>query len=115
MNGFGTVFCVDKNYPDHAREMASWDPCIPGDVVARHEEEPVIFMKPTASISTDGRTSIPVFDGRPVSSSMHYEFELVLLIGRNADFVSIGNASSFISGYGVGLDMTLRDVQLEAK
>jgi fumarylpyruvate hydrolase len=115
MNGFGTVFCVGKNYPDHAREMASWESRTPGDEVIVHEKEPVIFMKPGSSLSHDGLTSIPVFNGRPVSSNMHHEVELVLLIGRSADFVSIENAASFIAGYGVGLDMTLRDVQLEAK
>jgi fumarylpyruvate hydrolase len=115
MNGFGTVFCVGKNYPEHAREMASRESRAPDGERIGHAGEPVIFMKPGASVSPDGRTSIPVLDGRPVSACMHYEVELVLLIGRNADFVGIENATSFISGYGVGLDMTLRDVQLEAK
>jgi 2-keto-4-pentenoate hydratase/2-oxohepta-3-ene-1,7-dioic acid hydratase in catechol pathway len=110
-----SIFCVGKNYPDHAREMATWEPGLPGDETAKQAEEPIIFMKPGSALSPDGRTSIPVFEGRPASTDMHYEVELVLLIGRNAESVSVEDAASFISGYGVGLDMTLRDVQLEAK
>jgi 2-keto-4-pentenoate hydratase/2-oxohepta-3-ene-1,7-dioic acid hydratase in catechol pathway len=109
------MFCVGKNYPDHAREMASWEPEKKGVTQEAHEQEPIIFLKPGTALSKDGRTSIPLFEGRPVSSSLHYEAELVLLIGADAEEVSIEDAPGFISGYGAGLDMTLRDVQLEAK
>ncbi|NTV01403.1 MAG: fumarylacetoacetate hydrolase family protein [Chlorobiaceae bacterium] len=115
MEIYGTIFCVGKNYPDHAREMATWEQ----QAVADHNEpligEPTIFMKPSSALSRDGTTTIPVFDGHPVSSSMHYEVELVLLVGKDADSVSIDDAAACIAGYGVGLDMTLRDVQLEQK
>jgi len=110
-----SIFCVGKNYPDHAREMAAWEPENKGVTQERHEQEPIIFMKPGTALSKERRTSIPVFEGRPVSSSLHYEAELVLLVGADAEEVSIGDAPGFISGYGAGLDMTLRDVQLEAK
>ena len=107
-----SIYCVGKNYPDHAREMASWEPEKP---VPLPEAEPIIFMKPGTALSMDGRTSIPHFEGRPVSASLHYEGELVLLIGADADNVELADAPAFIAGYGAGLDMTLRDVQLEAK
>jgi len=92
--------------------MASWEPDKPAP---RPEEEPIIFMKPATALSIDGCTSIPRFEGRPVSTNLHYEGELVLLVGADADNVALADAPAFIGGYGAGLDMTLRDVQLEAK
>ncbi|HHE32225.1 MAG TPA: FAA hydrolase family protein [Chlorobaculum parvum] len=109
-----SIFCVGKNYPDHAREMATWEAWETA-TEETHESEPIIFMKPGSALSADGTTSIPRFDGKPISSNLHYESELVLLIGRDACEVPIDKAASCIAGYGAGLDMTLRDVQLEAK
>ncbi len=116
MEHFGSIYCVGKNYPDHALEMAAMEPIPAVDPRSRTSPgEPIIFMKPPAALSLARTTTIPIFDGSPVSSDMHHEVELVLLIGRNADSVSLDEASSCISGYAVGLDMTLRDVQLAAK
>jgi 2-keto-4-pentenoate hydratase/2-oxohepta-3-ene-1,7-dioic acid hydratase in catechol pathway len=115
MAHYGSIFCVGKNYPDHAREMEKWEELAADRRIRASSEEPIIFLKPSSAISRNGTTSIPLFDGLPVSGEMHYEVELVLLIGRNADSVGIDEATSFISGFGIGLDMTLRDVQLEAK
>jgi len=110
--GRRSIYCVGKNYPDHAREMATWETGKPEPL---HEEEPIIFLKPGTALSLDGHTSIPQFEGRPVSESLHYEGELVLLIGTDAEEVSLADAPALIAGYAAGLDMTLRDVQLEAK
>ncbi|MBN1929733.1 MAG: fumarylacetoacetate hydrolase family protein [Chlorobiaceae bacterium] len=107
-----SIFCVGKNYHDHAREMAAWEPEKPASMP---DAEPVIFMKPGSALSCDGTTSIPRFEGRPVSASLHYEGELVLLVGRDAVEVTLEDSPACIAGYGAGLDMTLRDVQLEAK
>jgi fumarylpyruvate hydrolase len=107
-----SIYCVGKNYPDHAREMASWELDKPEPL---HEEEPIIFMKPGTALSADDCTSIPRFEGRPVSANLHYEGELVLLVGADADCVELADAPALIAGYAAGLDMTLRDVQLEAK
>ncbi|NTU93170.1 MAG: fumarylacetoacetate hydrolase family protein [Chlorobiaceae bacterium] len=115
MKNQGDIFCIGKNYADHAREMAHWTPELPQHAKQGSGDEPIIFMKPCTALSPDGRTSIPVFEGRALSSCMHHEVELVLLIGCDADSVGIEDAPSCISGYGVGLDMTLRDVQLDAK
>jgi len=109
-----SIFCVGKNYPDHAREMATWEAWKTA-TDEKHENEPIIFMKPGSALSAVGSISIPCFDGKPVSSNLHYEGELVLLIGRDAEEVSLDKAASYIAGYAAGLDMTLRDVQLEAK
>ncbi|WP_232319663.1 fumarylacetoacetate hydrolase family protein [Prosthecochloris sp. HL-130-GSB] len=111
-----SIYCVGKNYEDHAREMLAWER-------APHErhsgytplKEPLIFLKPGAALEHGNWTTIPVFDGRPVSAEMHYEAELVLLIGKKCESVSRNEAASCIAGYGVGLDMTLRDVQQESR
>ncbi|NTU58752.1 MAG: fumarylacetoacetate hydrolase family protein [Chlorobiaceae bacterium] len=110
-----SIFCVGKNYPDHAREMESWESGKNGGKPESHQQEPIIFMKPASALSNDGTTSIPVFEGQPVSSCLHYEAELVLQIGTDAEQTSIEDAPGLISGYAAGLDMTLRDVQLQAK
>jgi 2-keto-4-pentenoate hydratase/2-oxohepta-3-ene-1,7-dioic acid hydratase in catechol pathway len=110
-----SIFCVGKNYRDHALEMEQWEQKGLDPKHALLPEEPVIFMKPASALSPEGTTSIPVFGDSPLSACMHYEVELVLLIDRDVDFAPPEEASGYIRGYGVGLDMTLRDVQLEAK
>jgi 2-keto-4-pentenoate hydratase/2-oxohepta-3-ene-1,7-dioic acid hydratase in catechol pathway len=73
--------------------------------------DPVLFLKPsTAIVHTGENIVLPAF-----SKEMHHEVELVVAIGKTARKVSIGDAPEAISGYGVGLDMTLRDVQAVAK
>lgn len=96
----GKIVCVGRNYIEHAQELGNEVP-----------EKPVIFLKPSSALIFSGNEIVyPEF-----SSEMHHEVELVLLIGRkikNADPVEVEKA---ITGYGVGLDMTLRDIQNELK
>lgn len=110
-----SIFCVGKNYPDHAIEMASWETRDLSALPDIPQEEPIIFMKPGTALSGDGHTSIPSFQGNPAGRNLHYEAELVVLIGRDAVETSLEEAPHCIAGFGAGLDMTLRDVQLEAK
>lgn len=96
----GKIACVGKNYLEHAKEL--------GDAIP---EKPVIFIKPSSSIIFSGEKIIyPEF-----SNSLHYETELVLLIGKTGKKISKSDALNYIEGYAVGLDMTLRDLQAEAK
>lgn len=96
----GTLFCVGRNYAQHAKEMGSEIP-----------SEPFIFLKPpTAIIGTGGSVRIP-----PISNDLHHEVELVLLIDRVMKDVSGKDALDGVAAVGVGLDMTLRDVQGVAK
>jgi 2-keto-4-pentenoate hydratase/2-oxohepta-3-ene-1,7-dioic acid hydratase in catechol pathway len=94
------IVCVGKNYEEHVKELG-------GDI----PEKPVIFLKPASSvIYSNDKVIKPSF-----TKDLHHEAELVLLIGskiKNGDMVQAENA---IIGYGVGLDMTLRDVQNELK
>ena len=95
------IFCVGRNYADHAREMGH-DP---------DREPPFFFMKPASAILADGRDmTYP-----SLSNDLHHEVELVVAIAKGGVNIPSQNALEHIYGYGVGLDMTRRDLQGEAK
>lgn len=96
----GNIFCVGKNYIAHIEEMNSEIP-----------DEPVIFTKPASTL---------IFDGDPIhypnhTADLHYEGELVLVVGETLKNANLEEAENAIIGYGVGLDMTLRDLQKKFK
>lgn len=96
----GKMLCLGKNYEKHAREMG-------GDVPV----DPVVFMKPsTALLSGGGTVLIP-----SISDELHHEVELVAVIDRGGKDIAEDDALSHILGYAIGLDMTLRDLQSNAK
>ncbi len=96
----GKIVCVGRNYAEHAKEMKSDIP-----------ESPVIFLKPpTAIIANGGRVLIPA-----ISKDVHHEVEMTVLIGEGGKDIPRDRALKHVAGYGIGLDMTLRDVQAEAK
>ncbi|MDR3625536.1 MAG: fumarylacetoacetate hydrolase family protein [Ignavibacteriaceae bacterium] len=96
----GKIVCVGRNYAEHAKELGNEVP-----------EKPVVFLKPASSVIYSGGEIIyPSY-----SNDMHHEVELVLLIGKNIKDADEKTAEEAIAGYGVGLDMTLRDVQNELK
>jgi 5-carboxymethyl-2-hydroxymuconate isomerase len=96
----GKIVCIGRNYVDHIKEL--------GNQVA---DKPVIFIKPTSAIIRNGGTIIIP----PHSNDCHHEVELAVLIGKNAKNVSAETALDYIAGYGVALDLTLRDVQTAQK
>lgn len=98
------IFCVGRNYAAHAREMGS-DP---------DREAPFFFMKPaSAAVAAGaGEVSIPY---PPMTANFHHEIELVVAIGKGGANIPVEAALEHVYGYAVGLDMTRRDVQLEAK
>lgn len=85
----GRVFCVGRNYGDHAREMGG-DPT---------REPPFFFTKPASAVVTDGRIAYP-----PMTADLHHEIELVVALGADG-----------VIGHAVGIDFTRRDLQAEAK
>lgn len=94
------IFCIGRNYAEHAKEMNAALP-----------KAPVFFLKPATAIIHDGGTIlIP-----PISKELHHEVEMTVLIGTGGKNISRESAFSHVAGYGIGLDMTLRDVQSEAK
>ena len=96
----GKIVCVGRNYAEHAIELGNEIP-----------EKPVVFIKPASTVIYSGDTiKYPSF-----SNEMHHEVELILLIGENVKDASESEAEKSIIGYGVGLDMTLRDVQSKLK
>lgn len=95
------IYCVGRNYAEHAREMGS-DP---------DREPPFFFMKPTAAvIGEDAEFPYP-----PGSNDVQYEMELVACIGKGGSNISQADALDHIYGYAVGLDMTRRDLQIASR
>jgi 5-carboxymethyl-2-hydroxymuconate isomerase len=96
----GKIICMGRNYPEHAREMNAEIP-----------SAPVVFLKPpTALLSDGGEVVIP-----PISRVLHYEAEMVVAIGKDGKHIVPGTELDHVLGYAVGLDMTLRDIQSDAK
>ena len=95
------IFCVGRNYADHAREMGH-DP---------EREPPFFFLKPGQALLPQGRD----FPYPSSSRDVHYEFELVAAIGKGGADIRVDDALSHIYGYAAGLDMTRRDLQLQAQ
>ncbi|MFQ3607399.1 MAG: fumarylacetoacetate hydrolase family protein [Chloroherpetonaceae bacterium] len=107
----GTIYCIGKNYDAHAKEM---EKLIQLD--ATPSENPIVFSKPAASLIESGGTiNIPTYNGTPISSDLHHETELVLIVRKDAENLSEAESATAIAGFGIGLDMTLRDVQSVAK
>jgi len=95
------VFCVGRNYAAHAREMGN-DP---------DREPPFFFCKPAdAVVPASGVVPYP-----SATKDMHHEVEMVVAIGRGGINITPENALDFVWGYGIGLDLTRRDLQAEAK
>ena len=97
----GRIYCVGRNYADHAREMGH-DP---------DREPPFFFMKPANALVDNGATI-----GYPVGTKdVHHEIELVVALHKGGANIAVDTALDHVWGYGVGLDMTRRDLQGEAK
>jgi fumarylpyruvate hydrolase len=95
------IFCVGRNYAAHAREMGH-DP---------DREPPFFFTKPADAILTGG-ADMPY---PSATEDLHHEVELVVAIGTGGADIAAAGAAAHIWGYAVGLDMTRRDLQGEAK
>ena len=98
------VYCVGRNYEEHAKEMGFTG-----------REPPFFFLKPTDSLvvvdaGQTGRMPYP-----SVTKNLHHEIELVVAIGLDGKNIAAADAAKHIYGYAVGLDMTRRDLQNEMK
>ena len=95
------IYCVGRNYAAHAREMGS-DP---------DREPPFFFTKPADSVVADGSTlPFPL-----ATADLHHEIELVAAIGQGGVGIAEEEALDHVWGYGVGLNMTRRDLQQQGK
>ena len=96
----GTIYCIGRNYAEHARELNNPVP-----------QSPIIFLKPAASLIFDGQSVvIPAASG-----DVHHEVEMVALIGKIGKRISLDMALGHVVGYGIGIDVTARDIQQRAK
>ena len=96
----GKILCIGRNYAKHAAEMNTEIPT-----------RPVVFLKPSTSlIRSHEQIELP-----QMSTDVHHEIELVALIGRRGSKIPLKSSLEYVSAYAVGLDMTARDLQSEAK
>jgi fumarylpyruvate hydrolase len=95
------VYCVGRNYAAHAREMGH-DP---------DREPPFFFMKPADAIVPTG-SAIPY---PPQTKDLHHEIEMVVALKGGGRDIPVGKALDTVFGYAVGLDLTRRDLQAQAK
>jgi fumarylpyruvate hydrolase len=94
------IYCVGRNYADHVREMGN-DP----------RDLPFFFSKPADAVVASGaRLPFP-----PRTSDLHHEVELVVALDKRAANVAAADADKLIFGHAVGIDLTRRDLQAEAK
>ena len=94
------IYCVATNYLAHAVEMG-----------AAVSDAPLFFMKPTTAMLPPGQSiALPAW-----SRNVHHEVEIVIAIGKDGVDVSREEALAYIAGYGIGLDVTARDVQSDLK
>jgi fumarylpyruvate hydrolase len=98
------IYCVGRNYAEHAQEMGF-----------SGREPPFFFMKPADAVlvvnaGQTGRLPYPT-----LTSSFHYELELVAALGMGGRHIAAADARAHVFGYAVGLDMTRRDLQNDAK
>jgi len=95
------IYCVGRNYADHAQEMGT-DP---------KTDPPVFFTKPADAVTASG-ASVPM---PPRTANFHHEIELVVAIGRAGTRIKPAAALGHVFGYAVGIDLTRRDLQQAAK
>ncbi|MEE8112708.1 MAG: fumarylacetoacetate hydrolase family protein [Acidobacteriota bacterium] len=96
----GKILAIGRNYPAHVAEMKN-----------RQDRPPVVFFKPPSALIHDGDVIVLPAD----AGTCDHEVELVVVIGKTCRSVAESDALDHVAGFGVGLDMTLRKVQKEAR
>lgn len=96
------IYCIGRNYADHAKEMGA-------QTVSR--ANPVFFMKPADAIVPEGG-NVPY---PSVTQELHHEVEMVVALARGGRDIGAARALECVFGYGVGLDLTRRDLQAAMK
>jgi fumarylpyruvate hydrolase len=98
------IYCVGRNYAEHAQEMGH-----------SGREAPFFFMKPADAVLPGSASQPAQMPFPPLTSNLHHEVELVVAIGTGGANIAVADAAGHIAAYAVGLDMTRRDLQAEAK
>lgn len=99
------IYCVGRNYAAHAREMGHDPSC----------EPPFFFMKPADAIQPIPGSELIDHPYPPMTSNYHYEVEMVAALSQGGKDIPVEKALGCVFGYAVGIDMTRRDLQNEAK
>lgn len=94
------IICIGRNYADHAKEMGH-DP---------GSEPPFFFFKPLTALARDGEFVLPNY-----SKEVHHELELVIALEQGGRYLNQEQARGCVGGFGLGLDMTCRDIQQQMK
>jgi fumarylpyruvate hydrolase len=95
------IYCIGRNYADHAKEMGA----------AVERSQPMFFMKPADAVVTDG-ADVPY---PSATQELHHEVEMVVALAHGGHDIPVERALDCVFGYGVGLDLTRRDLQAAAK
>jgi fumarylpyruvate hydrolase len=98
------IYCVGRNYVEHAIEMGHTG-----------REAPFFFMKPADAVLTIAEGTVGKMHYPTLTKSLHHELELVVAIGKGGRDIPAAQALEHVWGYAVGLDMTRRDLQGDAK
>jgi len=98
------IYCVGRNYEDHAKEMGFTG-----------REPPFFFMKPADALLVVDAGQAGAMAYPTLTNSLHHEIELVVAIGTGGQDIPVADAMKHVYGYAVGLDMTRRDLQGEMK
>lgn len=98
------IYCVGRNYEEHAKEMGFTG-----------REPPFFFMKPADAIVVAPPGATTALPYPSLTANLHHEIELVVAIGKGGKNIAAADALSHIYGYAVGLDMTRRDLQNDMK
>ncbi len=104
LNPFGifarTIYCIGRNYAEHAKEMNSAVPTVP-----------MVFLKPGSALCRNGwKIALP-----PGIGQVDHEVEIVVALGGGGKHIAEAHALEFVAGYAIGIDVTARDLQAEAK
>ena len=98
------IYCVGRNYVEHAIEMGH-----------SGREAPFFFMKPADAVLPIAEGTVGQMHYPSQTASLHHETELVVAIGKGGRNIAAADAMGHVWGYAVGLDMTRRDLQNDAK
>lgn len=98
------IYCVGRNYADHAKEMGG-----------SGREAPFFFMKPADAVLSVADGAVGEMPYPEMTQDLHHEIELVTAIGSGGRNITAADAMAHVWGYAIGLDMTRRDLQSEAK
>jgi fumarylpyruvate hydrolase len=98
------IYCVGRNYVEHAKEMGGTG-----------REAPFFFMKPADAVLPVAHGTVGELPYPAMTNDLHHEIELVVAIGKPGQNIAAADALQHVWGYAVGLDMTRRDLQAEAK